>query len=373
MSCCTHCGKTTAATGGEKPKSCGKCRDVTYCDVECQKADWDTHKTSCEPCAQYVSDKVMALHASKQWRKLIKWHPYIEEHIFTVARLRDNTQLNAQVFTLHSVLALAYKLGIIATSDPGNVYAKAAVPVLEEMVELERKANHFAGQGAALCDLAEMTCYVLGKCNKISVKYYQQASVIALQHGTSRVQAAACHGLGMAASGEDRQFEAATLFRTAVAEAAKDDDSELEVCYSLQLFDQLLKLNSIDEAETLIQRLPRLIQRVTGPNFKGLTHMQLHYHLQSARVHEARGNPSEAEREVRKLIALVHENKSTIHDWRPTLLNILKVTNKKLKVLHPETGNKSLVKSMADLAYRQRMPHNYTCDGVEWREVLIER
>ncbi|KAJ1474731.1 hypothetical protein T484DRAFT_1831228 [Baffinella frigidus] len=123
MTSCANCEKHV-----EKSKSCAKCRSVAYCSADCQKADWQTHKTTCKPCAQYVVDQVWALHKSKQWRKVIKWHPYIEEHIFAQARIQDNPQLNAQVFKVRYVFAAAYTLGITATNDPDNVYAKAAVP-----------------------------------------------------------------------------------------------------------------------------------------------------------------------------------------------------------------------------------------------------
>ncbi|KAI1783164.1 hypothetical protein LXA43DRAFT_357644 [Ganoderma leucocontextum] len=42
---CDHCGKRN--WDGEKPKRCGGCRAVVYCNKECQKAAWQTHKTMC--------------------------------------------------------------------------------------------------------------------------------------------------------------------------------------------------------------------------------------------------------------------------------------------------------------------------------------
>ena len=39
---CTNCRKDTSAN----PKRCAKC-EVPYCSVECQRADWPRHKTSC--------------------------------------------------------------------------------------------------------------------------------------------------------------------------------------------------------------------------------------------------------------------------------------------------------------------------------------
>ena len=34
----------------EKPKKCGRCKDVTYCDRDCQAADWNRHRYECRPC-----------------------------------------------------------------------------------------------------------------------------------------------------------------------------------------------------------------------------------------------------------------------------------------------------------------------------------
>ena len=47
---CTYsqCAKTPTpgvVNRGEKTKFCAKCWAVAYCGVECQKADWKTHKT----------------------------------------------------------------------------------------------------------------------------------------------------------------------------------------------------------------------------------------------------------------------------------------------------------------------------------------
>ena len=43
---CTTCSKTAASAGAEL-KSCAGCRGVRYCSLECQKADWPSHKLTC--------------------------------------------------------------------------------------------------------------------------------------------------------------------------------------------------------------------------------------------------------------------------------------------------------------------------------------
>ncbi|KAI1783159.1 hypothetical protein LXA43DRAFT_357556 [Ganoderma leucocontextum] len=42
---CDHCGRRN--WGGEKPKRCGGCGVVVYCDKECQRAAWQTHRLLC--------------------------------------------------------------------------------------------------------------------------------------------------------------------------------------------------------------------------------------------------------------------------------------------------------------------------------------
>ncbi|KZV67092.1 hypothetical protein PENSPDRAFT_64563 [Peniophora sp. CONT] len=40
---CSRCGKR------DKPRVCSQCKSTSYCGVDCQKADWKTHKLVCSP------------------------------------------------------------------------------------------------------------------------------------------------------------------------------------------------------------------------------------------------------------------------------------------------------------------------------------
>lgn len=42
------CNNATCGKSMEYNKICSRCRTVHYCNVECQKADWDNHKKSCK-------------------------------------------------------------------------------------------------------------------------------------------------------------------------------------------------------------------------------------------------------------------------------------------------------------------------------------
>jgi tetratricopeptide (TPR) repeat protein len=310
----------------------------------------------------------MELHPSGQWRKLLKWVGYLEEIIAHARRVHPDADKVA--IRLLGVFYDAYMLGIASTGDPDNVYASATIPLLQQRIKLQGEAFLFEDQGKSICDLAGSFNKVLGTLdNKESIACFEQAREISTVHGFSSVRAGACFGLGRVARTQQRYEDAATLFRTAVAEASLVDDV-CEVYFCLELVDMLCKINAIDEAEQLIQRIPPLIKRATGPTYTGLTPMYLTYHMHSARVHEARGKLGEAEREVHKLIALVHENKSSIHDFRPMLLTILEDANRNLRVLNQKTGNKRLVKLMADLAKTQRMPRSGVSNGGTWREIV---
>ena len=46
---CFQCNKAATATGKKKLLKCGGCEAITYCSVECQKADRARHKWNCVP------------------------------------------------------------------------------------------------------------------------------------------------------------------------------------------------------------------------------------------------------------------------------------------------------------------------------------
>ena len=50
---CKHCGgkripRVCAYCGKEAKKKCFGCKEVRYCDLGCQKHDWENHKSACK-------------------------------------------------------------------------------------------------------------------------------------------------------------------------------------------------------------------------------------------------------------------------------------------------------------------------------------
>jgi hypothetical protein len=369
MPLCANCEKHVG-----KPKSCAKCRSVAYCSADCQKVDWETHKNICKPCPLYVLDKVMALDASNEWRKLLTWKGYLEQMCMSTReaphRVGDSEYAKEKaVVEILRYFIRAYKMGIRTTNDITNIYASAAIPLLEGVIEIQGNIHRFADQGASICDLAEMVYCDSNRDDNEATAYYKRACVLGAMHNLTSVECRACLGLGRMAKAQMKYEDAAAFLRLAVKTAVLVNKGHEMNC-NCELIDVLLELNAIDEAEPLITRSATLRVEVMRPSLNWLHPQHVVHHLHLARVHEARGKTEKVEREVRALITLFHENKASIHDWRPTFLKILEDASKHLTVLHPETGNKILVKSMADLEHMHRMPRRGMYNGGEWREIV---
>ena len=76
---CTYCGTRHQ----HKLKTCGKCNCVSYCDEQCAKADWKTHKTLCG-----LLDKELLTKKTETFRKELL--AYMEN---TTTKLRDHDSI----------------------------------------------------------------------------------------------------------------------------------------------------------------------------------------------------------------------------------------------------------------------------------------
>eukprot|EP00956_Cyclotella_meneghiniana_P021794 scaffold40235_cov49-Cyclotella_meneghiniana.AAC.1 len=57
LDCCAACGNADTDL-----KACGSCRSVKYCNVDCQKANWQAHKKACKKrAAELFDEKLFAM------------------------------------------------------------------------------------------------------------------------------------------------------------------------------------------------------------------------------------------------------------------------------------------------------------------------
>jgi MYND finger len=346
MPLCAQCGKQTkSVAGSEKSKSCAKCRSVTYCSVDCQKADWEKHKTTCKPCLTYVLEKVTALHDSKQWRKLLKWDGYLDELLAV-----STTDMQYKILVMFNQ---ANSLGGNTTCD--TAYASARIPLLRKLIRLDGKKKNFMGQGLSLCWLGQ--AFNMLDNEEEEMGCFIRAGELGDVHGLVPVKCVANLGIGRIFKEHKRYEEAKPLLRIALA-AAESIDSDYMNAHAImcqyELVNVLFATNAIDEMGPLVRRFPKLLKKSLGPVPKGFTHPQMMKHIQLAWFHEVCGRSEEAESEMFALLALIEKNKAYIHDWRPMFLGLLDEATQNLKVLDPETGKKSLVEAVENLIQTQR-------------------
>ena len=51
----THCSVPGRILERSKTMYCSRCRNITYCSLECQKADWSRHKPYCDKCTDMIA------------------------------------------------------------------------------------------------------------------------------------------------------------------------------------------------------------------------------------------------------------------------------------------------------------------------------
>jgi hypothetical protein len=73
MSSCSKCGTQSAAL-----KRCSRCKQASYCGVECQNAAWKGHKKTCVSLEE-VFEKVEAADLRDDWREVLKWEGRMED------------------------------------------------------------------------------------------------------------------------------------------------------------------------------------------------------------------------------------------------------------------------------------------------------
>ena len=100
--CCHTCGKPAAA--GKRLLWCGRCRGVSYCNAECQKLNWSTHKAFCKNNTAYMAE--LASNKSgdptnvKKFNDVMAWYqsvPQLAEGVICLAWLHRKDSPYIQV------------------------------------------------------------------------------------------------------------------------------------------------------------------------------------------------------------------------------------------------------------------------------------
>ncbi|KAJ1483782.1 hypothetical protein T484DRAFT_1949274 [Baffinella frigidus] len=338
---CAHCG-----VQGVTLKHCTRCMHTWYCGAECQKAAWKGHKETCAPPLPLkdVLEKVEAATATGDWRGVLKWEGRMDEMMEGRSDAICNSILG-RFSKAHGSVSLT-------TASPENVRRFGVIE--ERRIKLLGKMQRFRDQGVAMCKVATILFYMKEKEAK---RLYERARNLGEEHGFYSVESQACLGLGQLELQEGRKVEGLELLRNALAAGSLSEEADgvhEEGCVFPVLILALFAANAIDEIESLLPRF-QAAAKAESRKMGRLRYGELEYVYITARLHEARGRPQEAEREVRALLDLIRENRAQLQDIRCPCLHVLGEAARNLTILHPARGEKELIKSVvAELAKLSR-------------------
>ena len=371
---CTHCGKITDAT--ERPKKCAHCRAVVYCGVECQKGNWQTHKTTCKPCSTYAFEKATLAYEANDWRKTLKWSEFFET--FMRRNIQPGRKIDSLRIVVLRIFALAYEQAADSTGEPH--YAHSCLPILREQIAIYGKYERVDEQVEAICTFGRLLAMTLNDtCDEQVIASFQRARDIGAAHGSKFAECVTCLALGQAANAQRRHTDAKNLLRAALAASKLGDGTESfakmatrEMDCSSVFIEVLLDTGAYDEAEAEAIRFPSVLRTAFGMNPKKLRPMHLYSHLQLARVHGARGRYAEMSRELRKLIDLVNKNNDAVLEWRLVFVSILQAIIK-LVMFKPENGSEmDLLIEITKMSNSYGVPvSGVGSDGIKWEQILI--
>ena len=276
---CAHCGKE-----GVELKRCSRCKQVSYCGAECQKAGWKQHKETCEPplSRDEVWANVLEAVAALDWLGVLKWEGRMEELLATLLDA-DCNQILMHFTAAHEMCSMTNALHERISTD----HALSVVRLLERRVELLGTMQLLRDQGGAMCDIGDL---LRSRGKKMeAARWHQRARDLGAAHGFFSVESKACQGLGQLALEEGRDDEGRALLRNAVTAASlAEGDSIAEEMQVLPFFIRaLFESDAIDEVEPLVRRFRELGKECSRKcDAFATVHLDLNNLYYCARLHE---------------------------------------------------------------------------------------
>jgi hypothetical protein len=295
----------------------------------------------------YIMDQVDALHKSNKWRKLLKWSSYLDPLLELVNK--DGKRI------LLTMFKDANQMGSNTTNDAS--YSSTLIPILQKLIVLFEKDKNFGATGKLLCEMGQSFSFIDDE--KEEMACYRRAIEIGDKHGIAGVKCVGNLGVGRIFAKNQRLLEAKPLLRIAL-ESAESECTDWMNEHAVMICDEfcavLFSLNSIDEAEPIVKRFPKLLKKLLGPSSPRLQHYHMRGHILLARFHEAKNRPEEAVSEIYKMLALIDANKDAIHDFRPLFIHLLDQALESLRILqNTDIGDLHLAKAVCDLRIQQMM------------------
>ena len=285
-----------------------------------QKVDWKCHKKKCQPpvsqqdvAVKLIPANINAAGAAGDWRGVLKWEGRMEELMAG--------QLDDSCSEILSAFSEAHRLGWLETGIKDH--ARSFVTLVERCIPFLGKLHLFRDQGEAMCNLSSILCFL--ERSSEAATWYQRARDVGAAHGFFSLEAKACRGLGTTAS---------------VAGRHEENEHALD-----GLILALFQARGIDEVEPLVLRYREAAKAQLEKEVVSFALLNSVFY--SARLHDARGKPQEAAREVRALLDLMRENEAEVQVLAAPCQDMLGRARRHLKILDPEVGEEELIEAVA--------------------------
>ena len=223
---CAHCG-VQGVEASVPLKLCTRCKQAWYCGVECQKAAWKGHKTTCAPppLPDVIWRRVNAAHLASDSAGVLMWEGRMEDLLGLWNSMPPD--LNAPegendnaCNTILQMFKGAHQLEACSASSvstnngtrsKGTAHMVAIVRLSKRRINLLGKMQRFRDQGEEMCQVANIP----GN-RQDALKYFQLARAVGAAHGFFSVESSACLGLGQLLVQNGPDEEGTDLIRNAL-------------------------------------------------------------------------------------------------------------------------------------------------------------